>query len=58
MRRSRIEAELASSRLAAEDAVRRSRIEADLAVESALRRSRVEAEIEASRVRRLYYPYI
>lgn len=58
MRRSRVEAELAASRLAAEDAVRRSRIEADIAVEASLRRSRVEAEIEASRLRRLYYPYI
>lgn len=58
MRRSRVEAELAASRLAAEEAVRRSRIEADIATESALRRSRIEAEIEASRIRRLYYPYI
>lgn len=53
-----MEAELAASRLAAEESVRRSRIEADIAVESALRRSRIEAEIEASRIRRLYYPYI
>jgi hypothetical protein len=44
--------------LAAEDSVRRSRIAADIALESSLRRSRVEAEIEASRLRRLYYPYI
>ena len=44
--------------MANENALRRSRIEAEIATESALRRSRVEAEIEASRLRRLYYPYI
>jgi hypothetical protein len=44
--------------VAAEEAVRRSRFEADYAVEGALRRSRIDAEIEASRIRRLYYPYI
>ena len=43
--------------MAAEEAVRRSRIEASVATEVALRRSRIEAEIEASRIRRLYYPY-
>lgn len=51
-------AEVAASRVAAEEAVRRSRVESAVAAESALRRSRVEAEIEASRLRRLYYPYI
>lgn len=49
---------MAVDRLAAEDAVRRSRIEAEVAAESAIRRSRIEAEISASRIRRLYYPYI
>jgi hypothetical protein len=44
LRPSVVEAEIAASRL------RRSRLEADVAVESALRRSRVEAEIAASRV--------
>jgi hypothetical protein len=38
--------------------LRRSRIEADFAAENALRRSRLAAEIEASRIRRYYYPYI
>jgi hypothetical protein len=43
--------------LAAEESLRRSRVEAEVAADAALRRSRIEAEIEASRVRRLYYPY-
>jgi len=43
--------------LAAEETLRRSRVEAEVAADAALRRSRIEAEIEASRVRRLYYPY-
>lgn len=47
-----------AERVANENALRRSRIEAEVATENALRRSRVEAEIEASRLRRLYYPYI
>jgi hypothetical protein len=44
--------------LAAEESLRRSRVEAEVAADAALRRSRIEAEIEASRVRRLYYPYV
>jgi hypothetical protein len=44
--------------LAAEESLRRSRIEAEVAADAVLRRSRIEAEIEASRVRRLYYPYV
>ena len=44
--------------IAAESALRRSRVEAEVATENALRRSRIAAEIEASRVARLYYPYI
>jgi hypothetical protein len=36
---------LAAERVAAEDAIRRSRIEATVYAESALRRSRIEAEI-------------
>jgi hypothetical protein len=43
LRRSRLAAEIAASRVATEAALRRSRIEADIATESALRRSRVEA---------------
>lgn len=58
MRRSRVEAELAAEKVATEAALRRSRVEAELATESALRRSRLDAEIEASRLRRMYYPYI
>ena len=56
LRRSRIEAEVAVSRLAREDAIRRSRLEAELVAESAIRRSRVQAEIEADYWRR-YYRY-
>jgi hypothetical protein len=41
LRRSRIEAELAVSRVAADSALRRSRIEAEVAVDSAIRRSRI-----------------
>jgi hypothetical protein len=53
LRRSRLAAELAASRMATEDAIYRSRVaaevEADIyATERVLRRSRVEAEIEAS----------
>lgn len=58
MRRSRVEAEIAAERAVSEAALRRSRIEAEIVAESALRRSRVDVEIEASRLRRLYYPYI
>lgn len=49
---------MAASRLAAEESLRRSRVEAEVAADAALRRSRIEAEIEASRLRRLYYPYV
>jgi len=35
--------EIAAERIAAEDAVRRSRVEAEVITEAALRRSRVEA---------------
>lgn len=48
LRRSRLEAEIAASRVATEAAMRRSRIEADIATESALRRSRVEADLIAT----------
>jgi len=58
LRRSRVEAELVAEKVATEAALRRSRVEAELATESALRRSRLDAEIEASRLRRMYYPYI
>jgi hypothetical protein len=58
LRRSRVEAEIAADRITTEAVLRRSRIEADIVAESALRRSRVEAEIDASRYRRLYYPYV
>jgi hypothetical protein len=58
LRRSRIEAEIAADRVATESVLRRSRIEAEIAADSALRRSRLAAEIEASRISRLYYPYI
>lgn len=53
-----MEAEIAADRIAADAALRRSRIEAEIATDNALRRSRLAAEIEASRIRRLYYPYI
>jgi hypothetical protein len=53
-----VAAEIEADRYATENALRRSRIEAEIATESALRRSRIDAEIEASRIRRLYYPYI
>lgn len=38
-------AEIEADRVATENALRRSRIEAEVATESALRRSRIEAEI-------------
>jgi hypothetical protein len=41
LRRSRVEAELAASRVAADVALTRSRIEADIVAETALRRSRI-----------------
>ena len=53
-----MEAEIAAEKVAAETALRRSRVEAEVIAESALRRSRVEAEIAAIRASRLYYPYI
>lgn len=53
-----METELVAERVATEAVLRRSRVEAELATESALRRSRLDAEIEASRLRRMYYPYI
>jgi len=45
-----VEAELAASRVVAEAALRRSRIEADLVTESALRRSRIEADLAVERI--------
>ena len=45
MRRSRIEVEIAASRAAREDVIRRSRVEAELVAESAVRRSRVQADL-------------
>lgn len=55
MRRSRIEAELAASRIATEAALRRSRIAAEveaerIAAEDYARRARVNAELAASRM--------
>jgi hypothetical protein len=41
LRRSRVAAEIAASRVATEAALRRSRIEAEVATEAALRRSRI-----------------
>ncbi len=44
-----MEAEIAASRVAAESALRRSRIEAEIATDNVLRRSRVEADLSMSR---------
>ena len=54
--RSRIEVELEHSRLLREEAIKRSRVGADLQAEAAVRRSRVEAQIEVDYWRR-YYRY-
>jgi hypothetical protein len=43
LRRSRLAADIAASRVATEVALRRSRIEAEIATEDLLRRSRIEA---------------
>lgn len=44
--------EIEAERIAAERALRRSRIEAEIETENALRRSRLAAEIEAERLAR------
>jgi hypothetical protein len=48
LRRSRLAADIAASRIATESALRRSRVEAEIVVEEA-RRARIGAEIEAER---------